>query len=172
MNTLTQNPTQMKTLFTRDLPNKKMNVVREFDAPVEQVWKAWTEPKLLDQWWAPQPYKTVTQAMTFRAGGRWSYYMLGPEGQKHYCCLDYREIQPGKMFSGIDAFCDEKGNLSTEFPRMDWEVRFVASGSKTRVEVLIRFASEADLLKIAEMGFQDGFSMAHENLDKLLASAS
>jgi uncharacterized protein YndB with AHSA1/START domain len=158
----------MKTIFTRDLPHKQLNVVREFAAPVDEVWKAWTDPALLDQWWAPLPFKTVTQSMTLRPGGQWLYYMEGPEGERHYCCINYREIRPGKMFSGVDAFCDEKGNLNTEFPRMDWEVQFFAAGAKTRVEVLIRFASEADLLKITEMGFQQGFSMAHENLDRLL----
>lgn len=163
---------EMKTQFTRDLPNKKMLVVREFAAPVDQVWKAWTEPKLLDQWWAPQPFKAITLSMNLTPGGRWHYYMLGPAGEKHYCLIDYHAVEPGKMFSGIDTFCDENGNINTEFPRMNWEVRFLPAGTSTRVEVLIRFASEADLLKIAEMGFQEGFTMAHENLDNLLAKAS
>jgi len=172
MNTLAKNPVEMKTQFSRDLPNKKMTVVREFAAPVDQVWKAWTTPELLDQWWAPLPFKAVTVSMNLKEGGRWFYYMLGPQGEKHHCCIDYKKIQTGKMFSGMDAFCDEKGNLNLEFPRMEWETRFLPSPSGTRVEVQIQFASEADLLKIAEMGFQEGFTMAHGNLDLLLASLS
>ena len=48
-----------ETVYTKDAANNKMSVVREFDAPLEKVWKAWTEPKLLDQWWAPKPWKAV-----------------------------------------------------------------------------------------------------------------
>lgn len=166
MNTLEK----MKTQFTRDLPNKKMTVVREFAAPVDQVWEAWTTPELLEQWWAPLPFKAITVSMKFKEGGRWFYYMQGPQGEKHYCCLNYKKIQAGKAFTGTDAFTDEKGNVNPDFPSMEWETRFLPSAAGTRVEVFIQFASEADLLKIAEMGFQEGFSMAHENLDRLLAS--
>ena len=42
-----------ETIYKKDLDNKKIYVTREFDAPVEKVWRAWTEPGLLDQWWAP-----------------------------------------------------------------------------------------------------------------------
>lgn len=164
------NTMEMKTLFTRDLPNKQMTVVREFAAPPDQVWLAWTDPRLLDQWWAPLPYKAITLSMQLSPGGEWRYYMLSPEGQKHYCCVKYHAVEPGKRFSGIDAFCDEQGNLDPNFPQMNWDVRFLASPAGTRVEVAIQFATEADLLKIAEMGFQEGFSMAHENLDRLLAT--
>lgn len=172
MNTITKNPVEMKTQFSRDLPNKKMTVVREFAAPVDQVWRAWTTSELLEQWWAPLPFKAVTISMNFKEGGRWLYYMLGPQGEKHYCSLAYKKIQAGKMFSGTDAFTDEKGNVNMEFPRMEWENHFQPSPNGTRVEVQIQFASEADLLKIAEMGFQEGFTMAHENLDRLLVSTS
>lgn len=159
----------MKTIFTRDITNKKMNVVRVFAAPLKQVWKAWTEPSLLDQWWAPEPYKTVTQSMNFKPGGSWLYYMLGPDGTKSYCRADYNTIDPLKGYEGLDAFCDEKGVINDDFPRMQWKTRFGESPNGTKVEVEITFASEADLLKIAELGFEEGFSMAHGNLDKLLA---
>lgn len=158
-----------ETIYTKDLANKKIKVVREFDAPVEQVWKAWTEPQLLDQWWAPKPWKAVTQSMDFRPGGNWLYYMQGPEGERHYCKIDYENITPNKSYSGTDAFCDENGNVLTEMPSMHWNISFNASGNATKVVVDITFASEADLEKIVEMGFREGFASAHNNLDELLA---
>ena len=60
-----------ETLYTKDVANNKMTVVRQFDAPVEQVWRAWTESELLDQWWAPLPWKAKTKKMDFREGGSW-----------------------------------------------------------------------------------------------------
>ena len=159
-----------ETIFTKDPSNKKLNVVRIFDAPLEQVWKAWTEKELLDQWWAPKPWKANTQSMDFRIGGVWLYYMQGPDGSRHYCRVDYKSIKPNEVFTGEDAFCDENGNITNELPRMHWEVEFTRIGSTTKVEVEISFPSEADLEKIVEMGFKEGFAAAHKNLDEVLAA--
>lgn len=158
-----------ETIYTTDLANKKIKVTREFNAPAEQVWKAWTEPQLLDQWWAPEPWKAVTQSMNFRPGGTWFYYMQGPDGERHYSKVDYETITPTKYFSGNDAFVDENGNETTGLPGTHWEVSFNSSGNTTKVEVEITFASEADLEKLMEMGFKEGFAAAHKNLDEVLA---
>ena len=65
--------------FIKDVTNKKVTVIRHFDAPVDHVWRAWTEVDLLDQWWAPKPWKAETKTMDFRSGGSWLYAMIGPE---------------------------------------------------------------------------------------------
>jgi uncharacterized protein YndB with AHSA1/START domain len=145
-----------------------MLAAREFDAPLEQVWKAWTERELLDQWWAPRPWKAVTQSMDFREDGTWLYYMEGPDGSRHYCRADYKTIVPKKSYTGLDAFCDENGTINEDFPRMKWKVEFSSTKTGTKVDVEITFASAVDLGKIVEMGFKEGFSMAHTNLDELL----
>jgi len=160
-----------ETIYTKDAASKKIKVVRDFDAPPEDVWRAWTEKELLDQWWAPKPWKANTQSMDFRAGGTWLYYMEGPDGSRHYCRADYETIVPNKSYSGLDAFCDENGTINSEFPRMHWQVLFNRSANGTKVEVEITFASEADMEKIIEMGFKEGFAAAHTNLDELLATS-
>ena len=157
-----------ETTYTKDATNNKIRVVREFDAPVEKVWRAWTEKEILDQWWAPLPWKAVTQSLDFREGGTWFYYMEGPDGSRHYCRADYQTILPKKLYTGLDAFCDEKGKVMEDFPRMNWKVEFSSTNTGTKVDVEITFASAADLAKIVEMGFQEGFSAAHNNLDELL----
>ncbi len=58
-----------QTQVTKDVANKKIVVVREFDAPLEEVWKAWTEKELLDQWWAPRPWKAKTKNYGFPGRG-------------------------------------------------------------------------------------------------------
>lgn len=158
-----------ESIFKKDLENKKMYITREFEAPAEKVWRCWTEPELLDQWWAPEPYKTVTVKMDFREGGRWLYYMLSPEGEKSYCKADYLSILTGKSYTAIDAFCDENGNDNEQFPGMNWKVDFIPMNNTSRVEVVISFTSVEVMEKIIEMGFKEGFTMAHGNLDRLLA---
>ncbi len=66
-----------QTTISKDAANKKLIVVREFDAPLEQVWKAWTDKDILDKWWAPKPWKAKTKSMDFREGGAWLYSMGG-----------------------------------------------------------------------------------------------
>ena len=158
-----------ETLITKDPSNRKLTIVREFDAPVDQVWRAWTEHELLDQWWAPKPWKAKTKSMDFREGGVWLYSMVGPDGTGEFCKVDYKTIVHKKSFSGMDAFCDENGNTTSKFPSMEWLCEFSSIAGGTRVDVNITFSSAADLEKIVEMGFKEGFTAAHSNLDELLA---
>jgi uncharacterized protein YndB with AHSA1/START domain len=158
-----------KTTMEKDIANKRLHVSRTFDAPLEKVWSAWTENKLLDQWWAPKPWKAVTKSMDFTAGGKWLYYMAGPQGEQQWCRVDYKSIDKEKSFSGQDAFCDEGGKINEELPRMQWDVDFKPEADSTMVDIEISFATVEDLETIIRMGFEEGFAMAHENLDEVLA---
>ncbi len=134
------------------------------------VWKAWTDPKILEEWWAPKPYKAISVSMDFRNGGTWFYYMLGPEGDKNYCKAEYSNIQPTTSYNAIDCFCDEQGNMNTDFPRMKWTCNFSSASEGTQVNIEINFGNNEDLEKIMSLGFKEGFTMAHGNLDEYLAS--
>lgn len=151
--------------FKVDKQSKKINVDRSFNAPLDLVWAAWTEPEILDQWWAPRPYRNETVSMDFREGGRWHYCMISPEDEKHYCLFDYEKIEPEKSYSGMDAFCDEQENISEAMPRMRWHNRFEERADDTLVKVEVSFDDLADLEKVIEMGFKEGFTMGLNNLD-------
>lgn len=157
-----------QTTIEQDLANKKLVVTRRFNAPVEQVWKAWTESELLDQWWAPKPWKARTKHMDFREGGFWLYAMHGPDGTSIWSRADYQKIVPQQSFTAQDSFCDEEGTPTQDFPSMHWVNEFSQTSEGTKVKVTISFDSEADLEKILEMGFKEGFTAAHNNLDELL----
>jgi uncharacterized protein YndB with AHSA1/START domain len=157
--------------FSVDKENKKIKVEREFAAPVSKVWAAWTESQLIDQWWAPKPWKARTKTMDFRVGGSWLYAMTGPEGEESWCRADYKSITPLKSFTGEDAFCDANGNINNDFPRAYWTVEFKEKSNSTYVYVEIRFKELADVEKYIAMGFKEGFLAALENLDALLESA-
>lgn len=157
-----------QTEISKDLKNKKLHINRTFRAPGDVVWRAWTDSDLLGKWWAPKPYKAVTKSMDFREGGRWLYHMLSPEGEKHWCRLDYLNIAFQDYYIGKDAFCNDKGNANTDHPSMLWKNTFQARGKETRVVIEISFDKEEDIERIIEMGFEEGFIAAHGNLDELL----
>ena len=158
-----------KTIFQKDMTGNRMIVTREFAAPVEQVWKAWTDSTLLDQWWAPKPWQAITKTMDFREGGHWLYAMQGPDGTKIWARIDYQTIRVNKSFDAVDSFCDEQGTKNNEFPSMVWKNQFSSTADGAKVVVEISFSSSEDMQKIVEMGFQEGFSAAHDNLDELFA---
>ncbi|HLO82167.1 MAG TPA: SRPBCC domain-containing protein [Chitinophagaceae bacterium] len=154
--------------FEVDKVNNKINVKREFNSSVEHVWAAWTRPELLDQWWAPKPYKARTKTMDFRVGGMWLYAMVGPDGQEIWCKANYLAIEDQKSFSGRDAFCDEHGVATDDFPGSTWNTSFKPLGEATLVEIEIDYKNLSDLEKIIQMGFKEGFTAALGNLDELL----
>ena len=120
-----------QTNVTKDAVNKKLTVVREFDAPIERVWEAWTEKEILDQWWAPRPWRAETKTMDFREGGLWHYAMVGPDGAKSWCRVDFKEIVTNERFIADDYFCDEDGNDTNSFPHMHWKSEFSKTSTGT-----------------------------------------
>ena len=156
--------------FSVDKENKKIKVKREFAAPLSKVWAAWTEKEILDQWWAPKPWKSETKTMDFKEGGSRVYAMVGPEGEKHWAKADFKSIKPLKSFSGLDAFCDENGKTDTTLPSSLWEVEFSEASNSTMVSIEIKYDRLEDLEKYIEMGFKEGFTAALENLDEILQS--
>lgn len=155
--------------FSIDKQNKKVVVTREFAASLSRVWPAWTQPELLDQWWAPKPWRTETRSMNFAPGGTWLYAMVGPEGERHWAKAEYRTIQPFQWWVAEDAFCNEQGEINNEFPRCIWKPVFTELGGKTTVHIEIEFVSAEAIEKYMELGFKEGFTSALENLDQLFA---
>jgi uncharacterized protein YndB with AHSA1/START domain len=154
--------------FSVNKENKTITVTREFAASLDLVWDAWTKPELLDQWWAPKPYKTKTKTMDFREGGYWLYAMISPENVSHWNKADFQKIEDKVVYSCLDAFCDENGNINTDFPRSQWNNRFKENDDHTTVNITIQYASLGDLEKIIKMGFKEGFTMGLDQLDELL----
>jgi uncharacterized glyoxalase superfamily protein PhnB/uncharacterized protein YndB with AHSA1/START domain len=156
--------------FLVDKENNKIKVEREFHAPVDLVWAAWTEADILDQWWAPKPWKAETKSMNFKEGGRWHYCMVGPEGERHWALFDFQKIEKQKYFTGTDAFCDELENINDTKAKCFWHNSFVANEDSTIVNIVIDFNNLSDLEQIIEMGFKEGFTMGLDNLDQYISA--
>lgn len=159
-----------ETVFTKKPDQQTISVVRSFDASLDDVWQAWTESELLDQWWAPKPYMAVTKKMDFRVGGYWQYAMKGPQGDESWCKESFEVIEPKTLIKNAVNFCDEEANIDENFPTMYWTKNFIERGEETEVSIDIKFATKGDLEKIVEMGFEEGFKMGLNNLGELLKS--
>lgn len=156
--------------FTVNKDNKSIHVKREFDAALSLVWDAWTKAELLDQWWAPKPWKAKTKTMDFREGGYWLYAMVGPEGEEHWSKVAYLSIKNEQFFKANDGFCDSEGNLNKSFPITVWENNFSQQNGLIVVDIQLSFDKLEDLEKIIKMGFKEGFTMGLNQLEELLSA--
>lgn len=154
--------------FTVDKETRTVNVQREFDAPLDLVWDAWTTAEILDQWWAPKPYQNKTKSMDFSEGGQWLYCMVSPEDQVHWCKKDYLKIDPKRNYVGLDAFCDEQGNENSSMPRSEWNNSFSETDGITTVNIVITHEKLEHLEMVIQMGFKEGFTMGLNQLEEVL----
>jgi uncharacterized protein YndB with AHSA1/START domain len=159
-------------VFEKDMAAKKIHVVREFNAPVEKVWKAWTDPAILEKWWGPKPWVAKTKIMDFTVGGIWLYWMEGPNGEKHWSHVEFTAIENGKRFAADGVFSDENGSVPPGTPTSHWDNKFTSKGDKTLVTVDMTFDEESTMKMMVEMGFEGGFTMGLNQLEELLASES
>jgi len=154
--------------FIVNKENNTINVKRDFEADLDMVWEAWTNPEILDQWWAPKPYRAKTKSMDFREGGMWLYCMISPANEVNWCKADYKKIEDKKSYSYIDNFCDENGNMSANFPNSSWTNVFSEKLGTTSIDITIQYESLEAMEKIIEVGFKEGFTMAIGNLDQYI----
>ena len=155
--------------FTVDKENSTVNVKREFDASLANVWSAWTEPEILDQWWAPAPWKAKTKSMEFKEGGRRLYAMVGPEGEEHWAIADFTSITPKTNFKMYNSFADKDEN--PELPGSEWDYIFHEQNGITKVSITIFNESFERMEKLME-GFKIGFTITLKNLENLLTALS
>jgi uncharacterized protein YndB with AHSA1/START domain len=158
-------------VFETDLSAKKIHVIREFNAPIEKVWKAFTEPDLLEKWIAPKPWTAETKIWDFTVGGISLYAMVSPEGQKHWVYAKFTAIENGSAISTMGMFCDGDGNPVLDAPKSYRDTEFSSIDSnRSKVDMVITFEDESTIKMFVEGGFKEGTAMTLNQLDELLAS--
>ena len=157
--------------------NKRDLIVsRVFDAPVEQVWKAWTDPKQVMQWWGPDGFTSPSAKIDFRENGISLVCMRAPKecgGQDMYSTWAYRKIVPMQSIEYIHNLADQEGHkadpatlgLPADFPRDQRHlVTFGATGGrKTEMTVTQYDWTVGQMLALAEIGL-------NQCLDKMAVS--
>jgi len=98
--------------MTKNTGNEKerMVITRVFDAPRALVWKAWTDPQYVMQWWGPKGFTAPVCKIDFRVGGKFLCCMKSPDGQEMWNGGEYHEIVPYEKIVYSLYFADSKGN--------------------------------------------------------------
>ena len=144
---------------------------RHLTASRQNLWRCWTEPELLKQWFCPLPWKVTEAKMTNCVGGANSFVMRGPNGEEHTSRGVYLEIVPQQKLVFTDAYVDAW--TPSEKPFMTSTVTFEdAPGGGTIYTAVARHWSAEDQKAHEQMGFHEGWGKAADQLDALAKSLS
>ena len=149
------------------IPNRELELVRIIDAPPSKLFKAWTDPALIKQWFAPKPW-TVSHAETdVRPGGASLIVMRSPEGQEFPNRGVYLEVVPNERLVFTDAYTSAWE--PSDEPFMTAIMTFEDLGGKTRYTALVKHWSVEDREEHEEMGFHQGWGQCADQLAELVA---
>ncbi len=141
---------------------------RVVNAAPAQVFRAWTDPELITQWFTPAPWKTIHAEVDLRAGGANLIVMQGPDGQEFPNRGVYLEVVPDQRIVVTDAYT--RAWEPSEKPFMTLVLTFEAAGEgKTNYTARALHWTEADLESHKQMGFQEGWGKATDQMEELLA---
>lgn len=157
-----------KVIFNTDQQAATVYIMKVLDAPSPDVWMHFTNPDLLDLWWAPKPWKAETIKMNFEPNGIWNYMMSDPENQKQYAGFKYHEINNHRSFDFTDFMSDDQGNIMEDIPTSNWLVGFTGVEEGTKLTINIHFNNEAEMIKLMNMGFEERVTTSLAQLETLL----
>ena len=144
-------------------------IEREFEAPREVVFTAWSSCEHLARWWGPRDFTLPVCEIDFRTGGRWFYGMAHPDFGTSYGIAFYDQIEAPSTIRYRDHFADAEGNVNEGLPGMQIAVELLDLGGLTRVVSTTTFNAPEDLDKVIEMQMEEGISMTFDRLADLLA---
>jgi uncharacterized protein YndB with AHSA1/START domain len=148
---------------------RELVIERVFDAPRELVFKVFSEPEHLSQWWGPKGWTLPVCKMDFQPGGIWHYCMQGPNGEKSWGKAVYQEIVAPERIVYTDSFSDEAGNAVEGMPEMLITLEFNEQEGKTKIISRTLFATAAELESIVAMGAVEGMKETWDRLEAHLA---
>ena len=147
--------------------DRELVLARLINAPRAKVYRAWTDPELLKQWFAPKPYTTPIVEIDVRPGGSAYFVMRGPDGKDLPNRGVYLEVVPNEKLVSTDAYV--KAWEPSEKPFMTLILTFEDEGGKTRYTARVRHWTVADREAHEKMGFHEGWGLCTDQLEALVA---
>jgi uncharacterized protein YndB with AHSA1/START domain len=138
---------------------RELVMTRTLDAPIELVWKVWTEPDHIKNWWGPQGFTNSIEVMEIKAGGNWEFVMHGPDGTDYKNKIRFIEVaEPARIvYEHVNA------------PKHITTITFTKEGNKTLLHWHMLFESEEQLAKVVKTFKADeGLKQNGEKLEAYL----
>lgn len=146
-----------------DLARRTLTIKRTFDAPIELVWEAWTQPEHVAKWWGPKGMAINVVEHNFKAGGKWKYVMPMPDGGEFISEGEYSEIV---KFQKIVT----SANFRPMTEGVEIRVLFEKSGEQTNFVFSVVHPTEEYCKQQEKMGFYNGWGSALSRMEALLSN--
>lgn len=158
------------TDVTHDLDNRTLTITADFAAPTDRIWDVYADPRQLERIWGPPSFPATVVDHDLRPGGRVTYYMTSPEGEKNYGYWSVDTVEPKTSFSFADGFAlDASFTPNTELPESRNEFTFTEHDGGTRAVYVSTYATAEALEQVLSMGVVEGASSAINQIDDLIA---
>lgn len=153
----------VQTAFVIDRAKRQIVMSRVFNAPRTRVFRVYTDPKLIPQWWGPRSQATTVETMDVRKGGRWRYVSREPDGSEYAFRGECREVVPPERLVSTFEFEGMPGHVILE------TATFEDVAGKTKLTVTSSFESIEDLDGMLQSGMESGARETWDRLEELLA---
>jgi uncharacterized protein YndB with AHSA1/START domain len=158
------------TSVNNDYDNLTTTLVADFDAPIEEVWQLWADPRKLERWWGPPTYPSTFEKHDLSPGGEVTYFMTGPEGEQPRGWWRVTSVDPPTSLEFTDGFAHDDGTPNEEMPVITVQVQLREGDGGTRMEIRSIYDSREGMDKLIEMGAIEGLQQSVAQMDGLLAA--
>lgn len=156
------------TKVNKDATARTLTIAAQFDAPVSRVWEIWSDPRQLERWWGPPTYPATVVDHDLTSGGTVSYFMTGPEGDKHHGWWRVLTVEAPWRLEFEDGFADESGQPVSNMPITTTRVTLQEADGGTRMEIASSFLSDEAMDQLIDMGMEEGIREAVGQIDDVL----
>jgi uncharacterized protein YndB with AHSA1/START domain len=157
------------TSVEKDFDSLTLTLVAEFDAPIDRVWQLWADPRQLERWWGPPSHPATVEHHDLTPGGDVTYFMTGPEGEKHRGWWRVTSVDPPKSLEFTDGFADPDGTPVADMPTTTVHVQLTEHDGGTRMVLRSVFGSREQMEQIVNMGAPEVLQQSVGQMDALLA---
>ena len=164
--TMTSSGTATLTLPT----DEQILITREFDAPKDLVYKAWTTPELVKRWWNAKRGEVTVAEIDLRVGGSWRYVMVTHDGFEVAFHGEYREIVPNERIVATETYEGVPEGVTEEQATVLNTVTFTEADGRTTVTVLVEHKSKEDRDAHINSGMEAGLQDALDLLEGIAKS--
>jgi uncharacterized protein YndB with AHSA1/START domain len=156
---------------TLTLPtDEQILITREFDAPKDLVYKAWTTPELVKRWWHAKRGKVTVVEIDLRVGGAWRYVMVTDDGTEVGFHGEYREIVPNERLVSTEIYEGLPEGVSEADGATVNTATFSEANGRTTVTLLVQAANKISRDAIIDSGMEDGLQDALDLLEQTAIS--
>ena len=160
---------EMTTPTSKSFGEREVTITRLLDAPRSLVFKAWTNPAMLAQWWGPQGFTAPVCEFDARLGGQFRIHMRAPDGAIYPMRGEIREFVPMERLAFTNIAVDAADKPVIEGLTV---VTFADEGGKTRLTVQTGGTAVVDYAVAYLQGMETGWTMSIDKLEAFLPHAA